>query len=219
MGFICIKIYPMAHIIKVNIMTKIEFKHIRPLQPAEQQNDKDHLSTRYIKRDLDGNELPFSATQWATITDKLTHLMWANNWNADDTFPIAQVTWHESSDIYCQEHHEATWNNGYNTENWLATINHHGWATHHDWRIPSIEELRTLLLKSRIAGKVQFDVQRYNQLFTDEHENKFFWSSTNYAEFSPYAWGIYFFNGHDSNSNKTNGYYIRAVRNVISSIY
>lgn len=195
-------------------MSKIEFKNILPLQPNQQQDDEDNLAKRFIKQDLDGNILPFSATQWATITDKLTRLMWANSWNADDTFPVTQVTWFASDDFYCQENQDTLWNNGYNTENWLATINHHGWAKHHDWRMPTLDELRTLLLKKRQAGKIEFDIQRYNQLFSEIHENKFFWSGSNYAEYSMYAWGIYFFNGRESNSNKTNHYYLRVVRSV-----
>lgn len=109
-------------------MTKLEFKHIRPLQPNQQQDNEDSLAKRFVKHDLEGRELPFSAPQWATITDKIARLMWANSWNADDTFPVTKVTWFTSDDLFCQEHHEQTWNNGYNTENWLATINHHGWA-------------------------------------------------------------------------------------------
>lgn len=195
-------------------MTKLEFKHIRPLQPNQQQESEDSLAKRFVKHDLHGNELPFSATQWATITDKVARLMWANSWNADDTFPVTKVTWFANDDFYCQEHYEQTWNNGYNTENWLATINHHSWAGYQDWRMPTMEELATLLLKKRVAGKIEFDIQRYNQLFSEIDENKFFWSGMSYDEYSQYALGVYFFNGHESNVNKTSSYHMRVVRSI-----
>lgn len=85
---------------------------------------------------------------------------------------------------------------------------------HHDWRMPTMEELSTLILRKREAGKVEFDIQRYNQLFSEIDENKFFWSGMSYAEYSPYALGVYFFNGHENNANKISSYHMRAVRSL-----
>lgn len=197
-------------------MTKFDFKNIKPvdLKAEQEEQIKSSLSNRFVKADLDGKELPFSVTQWATITDKETGLMWVNNWNADDTFPVCEVTWFKTGDTYCNQNHYKTWNNGYNTENWITTINRHGWAGHKDWRMPTIDELKTLYLQISHAGKTEFDKVNYDLLFSDDNKNKQFWSSSPNGNDCKTAWYMYFVNGYYTYCDKSYSYYVRAVRSV-----
>ena len=74
------------------------------------------------------------------------------------------------------------------------------------WRLPTIAELRTLV-----------DTTQFNpalpagHLFTNTKSDGY-WSSTNYADVSSYAWYIVFVSGGAFSKPKTHSYYVRAVR-------
>lgn len=57
-------------------MTKFDFKNIKPVDVKAEalEQNRSSLSNRFVKADLDGEELLFEATQWATLTDKETGL-------------------------------------------------------------------------------------------------------------------------------------------------
>ena len=203
-------------------MTKFDFKNIKPVDVKAEalEQNRSSLSNRFVKADLDGKELLFEAIQWATLTDKETGLMWVNNWNADDTFPVCQGKWFQTGDEYCNDQ-DQTWNNGYNTENWITTINRHGWAGHNDWRLPTIDELKTLMLQISHAGKTEFDKVNYDQLFSDDNKNGLFWSSSLIEKnpYFPHISAAYvkvgdFNHGIDKSIEKFYSHYVRAVRSV-----
>lgn len=206
--------------------------------------NKNELSKRFKKGDLENNQLPFIAKQWATLTDKQTGLMWVNNWNADDTFPVRRVTWFKTGDKYCEENYDRTWSHGYNTENWLATINHYGWSGHNDWRLPSNNELKTLVI-NKINEEYEdwgiedlefvfcydvakqefrtyphrkpyeyFDIDSYNQLFCEYNKNEIFWSLTDDLKYDRGVDGMDFERGSEIGVAKFMRYPMRVVRSI-----
>ena len=79
-------------------------------------------------------------------------------------------------------------------------------AEHGDWRLPNIKELESIT-----------DVTLYNPTidtnFFPNVNVSHYWSSTTYANDSPYAWYVYFYGGYVGGyDNKSDSYDVRCVR-------
>ena len=116
-----------------------------------------------------------SSTQTVEIIK--THLMWQDDESAKS------VTKHWQGAIeYCQN------------------LNFAGYS---DWRVPSLEELRTIVDKNN------------SPTIKSEFKNTasyLYWSSTPFADGSDYAWVINFDGGGEGNGDKSYGYNVRCVR-------
>jgi hypothetical protein len=110
-----------------------------------------------------------------TITDQSTGLMWQIE-------TTDKKTWKEAL-LYCNQ----------------LTL-----ADFSDWRLPSREELRSIV-----------DYSTYNPSTFEEFDDTmsaYYWSSTSYASYTGNAWGVYFNYGDDRNRAKGSSYFVRAVR-------
>jgi hypothetical protein len=76
-----------------------------------------------------------------------------------------------------------------------------------DWRLPTKEELQTILLAPYPCATNPC----INPVFGPTQSSGY-WSSTTYQGNSTYAWDVYFYDGSVSYYTKSNSYYVRAVR-------
>lgn len=141
------------------------------------------------KHGLNGGILEITASQWAALTDGKTGLMWAVNSGQADFPNRGNLTWQAAHD-------------------WVKSVNQKGWCGYYDWRLPSIEELKTLVLQKNGA----YDLTRYQRLFTESFATQWFWSSSPCPNYGNYAWNVYFFNGGDNYYVKDSNPYVRLVR-------
>ena len=79
-------------------------------------------------------------------------------------------------------------------------------ASHSDWRLPNVKELRTLVDNTKSAAPV-IDAAAFPST-----QSSGYWSSTVYAPNTTYAWNVSFYLGYVSNFNQTFTYYVRCVR-------
>lgn len=73
---------------------------------------------------------------------------------------------------------------------------------HEDWRVPSIQELSTLIFYKR----ENIDISCLN------FDASYYWSSTTDAEYSDSAWGVYFGDVSIGNDLKNYCFYVKCVR-------
>lgn len=91
-------------------------------------------------------------------------------------------------------------------------LNRNRFGGYDDWRVPTKEELKTLLTnrESKIEG---FNGKNY--FIKDELSkncSSYYWSSTTYEGYKNDAWNVYFDDGYVGNDGKDGNYYVRCVR-------
>jgi len=78
-------------------------------------------------------------------------------------------------------------------------------ADYDDWRLPSRDELRSIVDYNKYYPAIYEDV--FSGVMSD-----FYWSSTTHADYTGRAWGVDFRNGDGHGYSKSSAYYVRAVR-------
>jgi len=107
------------------------------------------------------------------------------------TYEIDNLQWTKTFD-------EMTWQEAMN---FCKNLNYGGYD---DWRLPTRKELFSLV-----------DDEKYNPACKiDECKSKAYWSSTTYADYTSFAWRVYFYYGNVNYGDKSDSYYVRAVRSL-----
>jgi hypothetical protein len=146
----------------------------------------------------------------ATVTDGLSGLVWELKTNSGV---------HDGSNLY-------TWSTGSNTEDgtaftdFLTTgLNTPGFAGANGWRLPTVDELQTILADFPCTGTGVGATCTCTSIpwciaFNDPNTQSTYWSATSYVPNPNGAWNVFFYNGsvNFGNDSKTLGSYVRAVR-------
>lgn len=192
---------------------------------ATYDDDSDgHAGFSFTKISSSGDELPASASNWACVRDNVTGLLWeaktdeyANDLHyGGDTF-----TWYNS---------DSTTNGGYpgvangaaincygygagpasycNTEAFIARVNAEGLCGYSDWRLPTREELRSIVDYTPYLAAI-------DHTYFPNTDFAPCWSSSPAVGFAGESWGIWFGTsaGGDSSFSHSNLLTVRLVRN------
>ena len=108
-----------------------------------------------------------------TVTDTRTGLMWKQclegQSGADCEGSAGQFNWDDAMKI-------------------PQTVNQRGFAGYHDWRLPTIKELESLVMRGRIRPSI------YTEMFPNipTSYDSYAWSCSPNTIDTSYAWGVYF---------------------------
>lgn len=93
------------------------------------------------------------------------------------------------------------------TNSFIERVNKVGWCNAHDWRLPTREELRSLVdYRLHVKGPA------LNKMVFPNAANQFYWSADSNATKPDEAWGIGFAFGFDYAYYKNNRGHVRLVR-------
>ena len=150
------------------------------------------------------------------VKDNVTGLIWeaktnmdgVQNYNdphdADNTY-----TWYDSNPA-TNGGYAGTPGEGTDTEDFINALNSAHFGGYSDWRLPTINELDSI-----VNNDIPYPGHpgpTINTTYFLNTVSSFYWSSTTYANYTSYAWGVYFDNGGDYGYDKSSGHYVRAVR-------
>lgn len=173
-----------------------------------------HAGFSFTKLDVNGNELPASATEWNCVKDNVTGLIWEVKTDdgglrdKDNTY-----SWY-NSDSDTNGGDAGTENGGTcpdagncDTEKYVASVNAVGLCGFNDWHMPGKEELRSIVNYGSINPAVD------SAIFPNTL-NSYYWTASPVADDNSVAWSIYFrFGGDETNySSKDFSGCVRLVR-------
>lgn len=182
-------------------------------------NDADgHAGFSFTKISSTGQELPTTATEWSCVKDNVTGLIWEvkqgtpNNVVGDSGLhdPDDGYAWYEpdgtknggfagyqkqsdyhvlSSDFACYGYTRGNPATYCNTKAYVDRVNTAGWCGLDDWRLPTREELHSIVNYHRYFPAI-------DTAWFPNTQSSMFWSASPSARSdSDYVWGVYFASG------------------------
>jgi len=119
----------------------------------------------------------------SVVVDGKTGLMWARDGDEEGCNWGQQTDWDSAID-------------------WCNNLD---FAGYDDWRLPNVKELQSIVDYGTWGPAIDTTYFIYTK-------SNFYWSSTTFDYNTYYAWGVNFYSGPVSTNNKTDDYYVRAVR-------
>jgi hypothetical protein len=172
----------------------------------------------YLKLGSTGKPLPASATSWDCVRDNITGLVWENKVAASNTAHLRssahQYTWYSTDSANNGGSSGSTGTNTCNatptgslcnTEAYVAAVNAAALCGKTDWRLPTREELRSIVNYG--ASNPAIDTNYFSNAQPDWH-----WSSSARASNFGSAWNVGFYSGVDNQGNRSNPAFVRLVR-------
>jgi hypothetical protein len=135
----------------------------------------------------------YAEQQDGTIFDTKTSLHWMR-------FALGQ-SWNGKSNI--TEAKRYSWQEALNAADEFNQTG--GFAGYQDWRVPTIDELKTIVEKGKKPA--------INHAMFPATPLSLFWSSTSAPSLNQSAWAVYFYGGSAYWYGKTSYYFVRLVRN------
>ena len=129
-----------------------------------------------------------------TVTDNLTGLIWTKDGNAPGSSacsPATTKTWQGALD-------------------YVACLNTNSYLGYTDWRLPNVNELKSLVHAGQSSISAWLNTQGFNNV-----QSSYYWSSTSGAGYTYYAdgaWVVSMWSGGMVSSSKTSYYYVWPVR-------
>jgi len=159
----------------------------------------------FTKLDASGNPLSASATSWSCVKDNHTGLIWE--------VKTTDGGIHDNDNTYKWGGKTAIGKNAtipYGTyyDDWDVLVdgsNSESLCGYSDWRVPNITELKSIVHLGVFNPAIDTE-------YFPNTDARGYWSSSPYANYSNYAWGVYFNYGDDDDYNRNVTSSLRLVR-------
>ena len=165
-----------------------------------------HAGFSFTKLDSSGNALTASATNWSCVQDNVTGLIWevktddGSERDKDNAYRWGGLTAIGRDSSNREGSYYDDWNNLVNAAN-----SGNGLCGFTDWRVPDIEELRSIVDYSRTNPSIDVDY------FPNTHSTRY-WSASPNASYSDGAWPLDFDYGYDYDGSRSYDGHVRLVR-------
>jgi hypothetical protein len=162
----------------------------------------------------DINPMSYTDNSNGTVTDNNTGLMWQKctvGQNATTCIPYDTANhynWYQATGTA-----DPTYNPS-GIQNACGTLNTSKLGDHTDWRLPTAQELQTIVDYAIPAGVVVFYYTgpTIRTAYFPYTIAGYYWTSTTYASYPSYAWVVDFYYGWDRSPDKSADNFVRCVR-------
>ena len=187
---------PVIFLVAIKIVTNIQEEQVRQEARAERARQVEEERRAEKKRQDE-----FVDNKNGTVTHKSTGLTWQK-------CSVGQ-TW--TGDTCSGEAKRMSWNDAMKLSNSFAGYN--------DWRLPTKEELTTLVFCSDGKHNTNYSCENItyvtrptiNSVYFPNTQS-FYWSSSPDANDSSSAWDVDFYNGYSGDLSKDDNFFVRLVR-------
>ena len=198
---------------------------------ATHNDDSDgHAGFSFTKLDSNGNALDADATEWSCVQDNVTGLIWEvktddgglhdkddrYNWyNTDPDTNGGTVGYADDDGDICYGYNSSDSATYCNTEAFTARVNAVGLCGATDWRLPDLEELRSILDYGRLNPDYSDPILPGidSDYFPASYSNVIieYWSASPFSGGSS-NWILDFYDGYDDDDSRRDDNYVRLVR-------
>ena len=186
-----------------------------PKGPSTQEDRNQNGDSHFIKINHVGDEIDANAPDWRCVKDKHSGLMWeikTTDFGLHDQRHT--YSWYNPNDKY-NGGDAGTQNGGHcvdsqcDTASYLKEVNAIGYCGYHNWRLPTVDELQSIVDYQRYSPSI--NTVYFPDLHNPNSEQKF-WTASPYLDDKDSAWFITFYDGYSNASHKRNHFSIRLVR-------
>ena len=200
---------------KLTVSAPISSNTDKQLPSDEEIANKVEQLSGYIKHDTQGKVLADNTEQWTCVHDTATGLMWEVK-SQDDAMRNAQNLYSWSDPEHRTEPGKADGgrcegDSDCDTNAYVQAMNERNYCGHDDWRLPTREQLQTLVDQSDQKNRVTINKQYFPQTIPS-----WYWTSSDEDNKEDFAWYVLFRNGFALSDLKERPKHIRLVRNALS---
>lgn len=167
----------------------------------------------YIKYDAKGKPLVDNNEQWACVYDTQNGLMWEVK-SDDDTLRNTNnlYSWFDPEHVTVKgkpNGGRCKGNTDCDTGAYVQAMNKQNYCGHNDWRLPTREQMQTLVNLENANDNVKINKQYFPQTMPS-----WYWTSSENSDRDDYAWYVLFRNGFALNDLKERPKHVRLVRST-----
>jgi hypothetical protein len=165
----------------------------------------------YKKYDSNGVLLKDNTPQWTCVYDMYNGLMWETN-SADDVMRYSKnlYSWFDPQSKSFQgvaDGGRCKGDSDCDTASYVQAMNKQNYCGHNDWRLPTREQMQTLVYLDNGNENVKINKQYFPQTMPS-----WYWTSSENSNRDELAWYVLFRNGSALNDLKERPKHIRLVR-------
>ena len=177
----------------------------------------------YTKLDSSGQPLAnqaadYATTPWACVQDNVTGLIWevktadglhrktdTYTWYNTDSATNGGANGTENSVTSCFNYNSGNAATYCNTQAYVSRVNTENLCGFNDWRMPTLKELESIVNYGRSNPAIDTG-------YFPNAVSSYVWSGSLYADYSGFAWYVYFYLGSSYYGNRASSNAVRLVR-------
>ena len=185
-------------------------------QPLANTGDIGQALPRFIKINESGEPLPEGESQWSCVKDENNGLVWENKTDDGAVQDKAHLfTWYQADET-ASVNSKGVSDGGRckggidcDTHSYVQAMNEKALCGFSDWRLPTREEMRTLITYQQDRSLASVDIE-----FFPNAVPSWYWTASENDKRQDYAWYVLFRNGVMLNDLKKRPKHIMLVRST-----